>query len=351
MHAFEFSIPTRIVFGPGTESRTGELAAGLDAHRVLLVCGGQSARRSGLLDRVEQSLIQAGLACRVFAGIHPNPRLFQVCEGVQTALEFGADLILAVGGGSVIDAAKAIALGAAEPEADLWDFWLGKRPVERTLPVGAVLTISAAGSETSSSAVLTRDDTLEKRGLTSERIRPRFAVMDPELTCSLPPYQIACGVVDIMMHTLDRYFTCVTGNLLTDEIAQGLLRTVIRCGARALADPCDLQAMSELMWAGSLSHNGLTGLGAPKDFAVHQLGHELSARFDFAHGATLSAVWGSWAEYCVETDPARFAQYGVSVWGLDPAGGSQEELARQAIARTVDYFRSLGMPTDRKSVV
>lgn len=153
----------------------------------------------------------------------------------------------------------------------------GQAPVERTLPVGAVLTISAAGSETSSSAVLTRDDTLEKRGLTSEQIRPRFAVMDPELTCSLPPYQIACGVVDIMMHTLDRYFTCVTGNLLTDEIAQGLLRTVIRCGARALADPCDLQTMSELMWAGSLSHNGLTGLGAPKDFAVHQLGHELSA--------------------------------------------------------------------------
>ena len=235
--------------------------------------------------------------------------------------------------------------GPAEPEADLWDFWLGKRPVERPLPVGAVLTISAAGSETSSSAVLTRDDTLEKRGLTSDRIRPRFAVMDPELTCSLPPYQIACGVVDIMMHTLDRYFTCVTGNLLTDEIAQGLLRTVIHCGTRALADPQDLQAMSELMWAGSLSHNGLTGLGAPKDFAVHQLGHELSARFDFAHGATLSAMWGSWAEYCMETDPARFAQYGVSVWGLDPAGGSQEELARQAIARTVDYFRSLGMPT------
>ena len=228
MHAFEFSIPTRIVFGPGTESRTGELAAGLGARRVLLVCGGQSARRSGLLDRVEQSLTQAGLTCRVFAGIHPNPRLFQVREGVQAALEFGADLILAVGGGSVIDAAKAIALGAAEPEADLWDFWLGKRPVERTLPVGAVLTISAAGSETSSSAVLTRDDTLEKRGLTSEQIRPRFAVMDPELTCSLPPYQIACGVVDIMMHTLDRYFTCVTGNLLTDEIAQGLLRTVIQ---------------------------------------------------------------------------------------------------------------------------
>ena len=345
MHAFEFSIPTQIVFGPGTEARTGELAAGLGARRVLLVCGGQSARRSGLLDRVEQSLTQAGLICRVFAGIHPNPRLFQVREGVQAALEFGADLVLAVGGGSVIDAAKAIALGAAEPETDLWDFWLGKRPVERTLPVGAVLTISAAGSETSSSAVLTRDDTLEKRGLTSDRIRPRFAVMDPELTCSLPPYQIACGVVDIMMHTLDRYFTCVTGNLLTDEIAQGLLRTVIHCGTRALADPQDLQAMSELMWAGSLSHNGLTGLGAPKDFAVHQLGHELSARFDFAHGATLSAMWGSWAEYCMETDPARFAQYGVSVWGLDPAGGSQEELARQAIARTVDYFRSLGMPT------
>ena len=227
MHAFEFYQPTAIVFGPGTEAQAGPKAAQLGARRVLVVYGGQSAKRSGLLDRVLASLEEAGLAHETFGGIHPNPRLFQVQEGVRKALDFGADLVLAVGGGSVIDAAKAIALGAANPEGDLWDFWLRKRPVERTLPVGAILTISAAGSETSDTAVLTRDDTLVKRGLGSSLLRPKFAIMDPELTYTLPPFQVTCGVVDIMMHTLDRYFTSVTGNLLTDEIAEGLLRTVI----------------------------------------------------------------------------------------------------------------------------
>ena len=345
MHAFEFYQPTAITFGPGTEEQAGAKAAQLGAKRVLVVYGGESAKRSGLLDRVLASLEEAELAHETFGGIHPNPRLFQVREGVQKALDFGADLVLAVGGGSVIDAAKAIALGAANPEGDLWDFWLRKRPVEHTLPVGAILTISAAGSETSDTAVLTRDDTLVKRGLGSSLLRPKFAIMDPELTYTLPPFQVTCGVVDIMMHTLDRYFTSVTGNLLTDEIAEGLLRTVIACGRRAHQNSRDEQAMSELMWAGSLSHNDLTGLGAPKDFAPHQLGHELSARFDFAHGATLSAVWGSWARYCWETNPARFAQYGVRVWKLDPAGKGEDQLAQEAIAATVDYFRALGMPT------
>ena len=345
MHAFEFYQPTAIVFGPGTEKQSGAKAAQLGAKRVLVVYGGQSAKRSGLLDRVLASLAGAGLVYETFGGIHPNPRLFQARDGVQKALDFGADLILAIGGGSVIDTAKAIALGAANPDADLWDFWLKNRPVEHILPVGAVLTIAAAGSETSDSAVLTRADTLEKRGLSSDLLRPKFAILDPELTYTLPPYQITCGVVDIMMHTLDRYFTSITGNLLTDEIAEGLLRTVIACGRRAHENSHDAQAMSELMWAGSLSHNNLTGLGAPKDFATHQLGHELSARFDYAHGATLSAVWGSWAEYCWKTNPARFAQYGVRVWGLESAGQSEDELAQQAIARTVDYFRSLHMPT------
>ena len=344
MHAFEFYQPTAITFGPGTEGQAGPKAAQLGARRVLVVYGGGSARRSGLLDRVRSSLEGAGLAAEAFGGARPNPLLSHAREGVRRALDFGADLILAVGGGSVIDTAKAIALGTADPEADLWDFWLRKRPVERTLPVGAVLTISAAGSETSDSAVLTRDDTLEKRGLSSDLLRPKFAILNPELTYTLPPFQIACGVVDIMMHTLDRYFTSVTDNLLTDEIAEGLLRTVIACGRRAHQNSRDEQAMSELMWAGSLSHNNLTGLGAPKDFAPHQLGHELSARFDFAHGATLSAVWGSWARYCWETNPARFAQYGVRVWGLDP-GAPAERTAREAIDRTEDYFRSLGMPT------
>lgn len=345
MNAFTFSLPTKIVFGPGTEQQAGALAAAQGAGRVLLVYGGQSAKKSGLLDRVLSSLSHAGITCETFGGVHPNPRLSQACDGVAKALDFGADLILAVGGGSVIDTAKAIALGAANQGADLWRFWLRQAPVERVLPVGVVLTISAAGSETSTSAVLTREDTLEKRGLNSELIRPKFAIMDPLLTCTLPPYQVACGVVDIMMHTLDRYFSPVTDNALTDELAEGVLRTAVRFGPDAVADPHNLRAMSELMWAGSLSHNGLTGLGAPKDFAPHRLGHELSARFDFAHGATLSAVWGSWAEYCWRTNPARFAQYGTRVWHLDAQGKSQEQLAREAIEITVAFFRSLGMPT------
>ena len=345
MNDFVFHTPTKVVFGKGTEDQVGALVKEQGGTKVLVHFGGGSAKKSGLLDRVCASLEQAGIPYVTLGGVVPNPLLSLVYQGIDLCKKEGVDFILAVGGGSVIDASKAIALGAANPEADLWDFWQRKRPVEQILPIGVVLTISASGSETSDTAVLTHDETLVKRGLGSDLLRPKFAILDPELTYTLPPYQVSCGVVDIMMHTLDRYFTSVTGNLLTDEIAEGLLRTVITCGTRAHKNSRDAQAMSELMWAGSLSHNDLTGLGAPKDFAPHQLGHELSARFDFAHGATLSAVWGSWAAYCWKTNPARFAQYGVKVWGLDPAGKTQEKLAQEAIARTVDFFRSLGMPT------
>ena len=316
MNDFVFHTPTKVVFGKGTEDQVGALVKEQGGTKVLVHFGGGSAKKSGLLDRVCASLEQAGIPYVTLGGVVPNPLLSLVYQGIDLCKKEGVDFILAVGGGSVIDASKAIALGAANPEADLWDFWQRKRPVERILPIGVVLTISASGSETSDTAVLTHDETLVKRGLGSDLLRPKFAILDPELTYTLPPYQVSCGVVDIMMHTLDRYFTSVTGNLLTDEIAEGLLRTVIACGARAHENSRDAQAMSELMWAGSLSHNDLTGLGAPKDFAPHQLGHELSARFDFAHGATLSAVWGSWAAYCWKTNPARFAQYGVKVWGF-----------------------------------
>ena len=326
MHAFEFYQPTAITFGPGTEAQAGQKAAQLGASRVLVVYGGQSAKRSGLLDRVFASLEEAGLAHEAFGGIHPNPRLFQVREGVQKALDFGADLILAVGGGSVIDAAKAIALGAANPEADLWDFWLRKRPVERTLPVGAILTISAAGSETSDTAVLTRDDTLVKRGLGSSLLRPKFAIMDPELTYTLPPFQVTCGVVDIMMHTLDRYFTSVIGNLLTDEIAEGLLRTVIACGRRAHQDSHDEQAMSELMWAGSLSHNDLTGLGGPQGLCPPPAGPRAQRPGSISPTVPpCPPCGGSWARYCWKANPARFAQYGCAGVGAGPrrSGGAR----------------------------
>lgn len=345
MQAFEFYSPTKIIFGPGTELQAGAQAAAFGASRVLVVYGGQSAVKSGLLDRVLSSLSEAGLAYETFGGVRPNPHLSFAREGLQKCQDFGADFLLAVGGGSVIDTAKAIADGAANPELDLWDdIWLKKVPLERALPVGVVLTIPAAGSESSESAVLTKDDTLEKRGLGASVQRPRFAIMNPELTYTLPPYQLACGITDIMMHTMDRYFCPVTTNELTDEIAEGLLRTVIRNGRLALEQPGSYQAMSEIMWAGSVSHNGLTGLGGPLDFATHQLGHELSAQFDASHGATLAAMWGSWARYCMPADPARFARFGRNVWGLDESGKSEQEQALSAIEATENYFRSIGMP-------
>ncbi len=346
MQAFEFYSPTKILFGPGTQAQAGPQAAACGASRVLVVYGGQSAARSGLLDQVYSSLAQAGLVWEAFGGARPNPRLSHVREGVKRALAFGADFLLAVGGGSAIDTAKAIADGAANPERDLWEeLWLKRVPLERSLPVGVVLTIPAAGSESSHSAVLTRDDTLEKRGLASDLHRPRFAILNPELTYTLPAYQLSCGITDIMMHTMDRYFNPVSTNELTDELSEGLLRTVIRNGRLALERPGSYQPMSELMWAGSLSHNGLTGLGDNMDFATHQLGHELSAQFDAAHGATLAAMWGSWALYCVDANPARFARFGRAVWGLDGTGRTEMEQALAAIAATVQYFQDIGMPT------
>lgn len=345
MQSFEFYAPTRILFGPDTELQAGSQIRSQGGSRVLLVCGGKSAAASGLLARVEQSLKDAGLEVQTLSGVRPNPRLSLAREGVKQALALGADFILALGGGSVIDTAKAIADGAANPDVDLWRFWLREVPLTRSLPVGVILTIPAAGSECSDSAVLTNEETHEKRGFGSDLHRPRFAILNPALTATLPPYQVACGVVDIMMHTMDRYFNPFTDNNLTDELAEGLLRATIQNGRLALEQPGSLHAMGELMWAGSLSHNGLTGLGGAKDFAPHQLGHELSAMFDATHGATLSAVWGNWARYCLDTNPARFARFGERVWGLSPAGKTPEQAALEAIEATEHFFRTLNMPT------
>ena len=349
MQAFEFYSPTKIIFGPGTEAQVGAQAAAYGASRVLVVYGGHSAVKSGLLDRVISSLQEKGLAYDTLGGVHPNPRLSLVRDGIQKALDFGADFLLAIGGGSVIDTAKAIADAAANPELDIWrDIWLQKIPLKKALPVGVVLTIPAAGSESSEAAVLTRDETLEKRSYRSDLQRPRFAIMNPELTFTLPSYQIRCGIVDIMMHTMERYFNPVE-NPLTDALAETLLRNVIEQGRTAMADHTDYTAMSELMWAGSLSHNGLTGLGGQGDWSVHQLGHEISARFDLAHGASLAAVWGSWAGYVSEQRPARFARFARNVWGIQM---DEERAAAEAgINATVDFFSSLGMPTGFDSCI
>ena len=342
MQNFEFHLPTKIIFGKQTELMAGTEVKQHGGTKVLVVYGGGSAKQSGLLDRVESSLQKEGIAWAEFGGVQPNPRLDHAEKGVELALREGIDFVLGVGGGSVIDTAKAIAHGAANPGADLWDIWTKKFPLEKTLPIGTVLTIAAAGSETSDSAVLTNTRIGKKAGLGTQLNRPVFSIMNPELTYTLPKYQIACGIADIMMHTLERYFIPDQRNRMTDEIAEGLLRTVIESGRRAMADSHDYDAMSELMWCGSLSHNGITGLGRQKDFSVHKLGHALGAKYDCAHGASLTAVWGSWAEYVYENDIDRFCHYGQSVWGI--SADNKKEAAEQAISRTVDYFREIGMP-------
>lgn len=342
MHSFEQYMPTKIVFGKEAELKAGTLAKEWQAKKVMIVYGGGSVVRSGLLGRVEAVLKAEGIEVEELGGVKPNPRMSLAKEGVQKAIDSGADLVLAVGGGSCIDTAKAIAIAAAKPGTDLEEFWSGKVPIEKALPVGVVLTIAAAGSEMSDSAVLTNEETGKKAGTHSDLVRPKFAMMNPELMYTLPKYQLTCGIVDIMMHTMERYFTPVDGNELTDEIAEGVLRTVIRNGLKAYKDQQNYDALSEIMWCGSISHNNMTGLGRPKDFACHKLGHEIGGRFDEAHGATLSAVWGSWARYVYQIDIPRFARFGRKVWEIEEADDTKAALA--AIEETEKFFERIEMP-------
>ena len=341
MNNFRFYTPTEVVFGKGVEAQTGELAAKYGS-RALLVYGKGSVVRSGLLKTVEDSLAQAGVEYEEFGGAQPNPTLSHAEEGVRAALGFGADIIIAVGGGSAIDTAKGIAHGAANPENALWDIWTKKVPLTKSLPVGAVLTMPAAGSEMSDSAVLTNTELGKKAGIGTEFNRCRFAIMNPEFGATLPKYQLAAGVVDIMMHTMERYFIPFIKCDLTDEIAEGLLRTVVKNGAAAISDPTDYDAMAEVFWASSLSHNNLTECGRGKDFSVHKLGHPLSARFGVTHGASLASVWRAWAEELYPDCPSRFAQYARRVWNVGDA--DDMSAAKEGVERTTAFFRQIGMP-------
>lgn len=336
--------PTEVIFGKGTECQTGLQVKKWGGSRVLLVFGGGSVKRSGLLERVEASLRAENIAYEEMGGVKPNPRLAFAEEGVRRALDFRADFILAVGGGSAIDTAKAIAHGTANPGDDLWMIWTKKVQLKKSLPVGAVLTIAAAGSEMSDSAVLTNEAIGKKAGINTEFNRVKFAVMNPELTFTLPKYQLACGITDIMMHTMERYFIPDIQCELTDEIAEGLLRTVMRNGLKAMENQEDYDTMAEIMWCGSLSHNNLTECGRGKDFSVHKFGHALSAKYDVAHGASLSAVWGSWARYQCDAAPDRFAQYAKRVMGVGEEEGTLLEIAKKGIERTEAFFQKIGMP-------
>ena len=341
---FEYYTPTKVVFGKDTEKQAGELVKAFGGTKVLVHFGGQSAKKSGLLDRICNSLEEAGLSYVTLGGVVPNPHLSKVYEGIELCKKEGVDFILAVGGGSVIDSGKAIGYGVAN-EGDVWDFYAKKRTAKACLPIGAVLTIAAAGSEMSNSSVITNEDGWLKRGYNDDVCRCKFAVMNPELTYTLPAYQTASGCVDILMHTMERYFTKAENTMLTDSVAEGLMRTVIY-NAKVLAeDPENYDARAQVMWAGSLSHNGLTGCGTEGDWASHQLEHELGGMFDVAHGAGLAAVWGSWARYVYKEKPARFAQFAANVFNIPWDSSNLEQMALDGIQAMEAFYRSIHMPT------
>lgn len=343
MENFAYYTPTKVVFGKGAEKQTGELVKEQGCRKVLVHYGGGSAVRSGLLDRIYSSLDENGISYISLGGVVPNPRLSLIYRGIDMCRKEGVDFILAVGGGSVIDSAKAIGYGMAN-EGDVWDFYEGLRTAQDCLPIGAVLTISAAGSEMSNSSVITKEEGWLKRGYKSDLCRPRFAVMNPELTVTLPKYQTSCGCVDIMMHTMERYFNMSDNMELTDGISEHLLRTVMKNAEILMDDPENYNARAEVMWAGSLSHNGLTGCGTDGgDWACHQLEHELGGMFDVAHGAGLAAVWGSWARYVMDARPERFARFAVNVMGVIP-GGDDQETALKGIEAMEDFYRRIEMP-------
>ena len=340
--------PTKVVFGHDVETRAGELVKAFGGTKVLIHYGGQSAVRSGLLGRVEQSLTAENVPYVSLGGVVPNPRLEKVYEGVALCKENGVDFLLAVGGGSVIDSAKAIAYALAEPEHDVRELYEHTRAPKACFPLGVVLTLSASGSEMSDSSVISYED--KKRGVNSDLCRPKFALMNPALTETLPAYQTAAGCSDILMHTMERYF--VNGNRMeiTDAIAEGLLRTVMQYAAVLRDDPKNYAARAEIMWAGSLSHNGLTGCGNDAgDWACHRLEHELGALYDVTHGAGLTAVWPAWARYVMKNCLPRFVRFATNVMQVTP-GATDEETALRGIGAMAAFFRSIGMPTNLKEL-
>ncbi len=343
MKDFNFYAPTRVVFGRESEKQIGSLVAANGGHKVLIHYGGGSAERSGLLAVVREQLKAAGLESVELGGVVPNPLLSKVYEGIELCRKEKVDFILAVGGGSVIDSSKAIGYGV-NYDGDVWDFWCGKVPTA-CLPIGAVLTIPAAGSEMSSSAVITKDGDLLKRGINSDLCRCRFAVMNPERTYTLPPYQTAAGATDIMMHTMERYFSKYDDMTLTDAIAEALLRTVKDAALVVMEHPKDYRNRAQIMWAGSLAHNDLTECGTEKDFATHKLEHELSAQFGVTHGAGLAALWPSWARYVMGRHLNRFVQFAVNVMGVANDFAHPEETAEKGVRAIEDFYHRIGMPT------
>ena len=344
MNDFVFQAPTKVVFGKGVENQVGQLCKEQGATKVLVHFGGQSAKKSGLLDRVYASLDAAGIPYVSLGGVKPNPRLSLVYEGIELCKKEGVDFLLAVGGGSVIDSCKCIGYGVAN-EGDVWDFYSTDRRPAACLPIGTVLTIAAAGSEMSNSSVITREEDLCKRGRNTPLNFPKFSILNPEFTYTLPPFQTACGVVDIMAHMMERYFTRVTHVELIDRMTEGALKTVVGNAPIVMHEPENYDARAEIMWAGCLAHNTLFQTGRVGDWASHKLEHELSALYDIAHGAGLAIVFPAWMKYALaHGGEAKLAQFAVRVFDV-PVSGDDAADAAEGIRRLEAFYRSLGLTT------
>lgn len=342
MNNFNFYSPTSFVFGKGRENEAGKYVSQFGGKRVLIHFGGGSVIKSGLLDRVKNSLSSENIFFTELGGVQPNPRSGLVYEGIEICKRDNIDFVLAVGGGSVIDSAKAIALGAVY-EGDFWDFYQGKR-VEKALPVATILTISAAGSEGSTGSVITHENGMLKRAANSDALRPVFSILNPELTCTLPNYQTACGATDMMAHVMERYFTNTQNVEITDRLCEAILLTVIKETPKALANPADYESRANIMWAGMVAHNDICGVGRDQDWSTHQIEHELSALYDVAHGAGLAVMFPAWMKYVMNHDVMRFAQFAVRVWGCEMDFQNPEKTAIQGIKRYEQFLTSIGMP-------
>lgn len=349
MNNFVFYSPTEFVFGKNTEVQVGALARKYGAQKVMIVYGGGSVVRSGLLDRVKQSLQEAGVAYCEMGGVQPNPIDGKVYEGIQLCRREQVDMMLPVGGGSVIDTAKAIAAGALY-DGDFWDFFIGRAKVEKALKVAVVLTIPAAGSEGSGNTVITKTETLQKLGLCApEHLRPVFSIMNPELTYTLPAYQTACGIADMMAHIMERYFTNTPDVEISDRLCEGTLTAIIKEAYRVKQQPDNYAARANIMWCGTVAHNGTCGVGREEDWPSHALEHEISAIYNVAHGAGLAVIFPAWMAFMAEHNPAKIAQFAHRVFDI-PKSEDLEEMALAGTARLKHFFRYMGLPVSFKEL-
>lgn len=343
MNNFNFYSPTYFVFGKERENEVGKYITRFGGHKVLIHYGGGSVVKSGLLDRVKNALTIEGIAYVELGGVMPNPRDGLVYQGIEICKKEEVDFILAVGGGSVIDSAKAIAAGSVY-EGDFWDFFEGKAIVEKALPVGTVLTIAAAGSEGSLNSVITKEEGMYKRGAAADALRPKFSVLNPELTNTLPVYQTACGATDIMAHVLERYFTNTKDVDITDALCEAVLSTIVKSVPKVIKDPMNYELRANIMWAGMIAHNDMCGVGRVQDWGSHHIEHELSAEYDCAHGAGLAVIFPAWMSYVYKQDVMRFAKLAVKVWGCDMDYFNPEYTALEGIKKFKDFLIEIGMP-------